>query len=81
MVPEHLQGRIFAVSDTFVSWAFGISFLCAGPMLSGIGIRETLLIAGGAGLLVAAFATRGAARPVERRCGAGPRAEACGREA
>ncbi len=59
VVPEHLQGRIFAVSDTFVSWAFGISFLCAGPMLSVIGIRETLLIAGGAGLLVATFATVG----------------------
>jgi MFS family permease len=59
VVPENLQGRIFAVSDTVVSWAFGISFLCAGPMLSGIGIRETLVIAGGAGLLVAAFATLG----------------------
>ena len=59
VVPENLQGRIFAVSDTVVSWAFGISFLCAGPLLSGIGIRETLLIAGGAGLLVAAFAALG----------------------
>jgi MFS family permease len=59
VVPENLQGRIFAVSDTVVSWAFGISFLCAGPMLSGIGIRENLLIAGAAGLLVAAFAALG----------------------
>lgn len=59
VVPEGLQGRIFAVSDTVVSWAFGVSFICAGPMLSAIGVRETLLIAGAAGLVVAALATFG----------------------
>lgn len=59
VVPERLQGRIFAVSDTVVSWAFGVSFLCAGPMLSEIGVRETVLIAGAAAVVVAAFATFG----------------------
>jgi MFS family permease len=59
VVPEGLQGRIFAVSDTAVSWAFGISFLCAGPLLSTIGVRETILIAGAAGLLVAVLAMFG----------------------
>jgi MFS family permease len=59
IVPEGLQARIFAVSDTFVSWAFGISFLTAGPLLSQIGVRETLLIAGAAGLIVAVLATAG----------------------
>ncbi len=35
VVPENLQGRIFAVSDTVVSWAFAIAFLGAGPLLGG----------------------------------------------
>ena len=35
VVPEHLQGRVFAVSDTVVSWAFAIAFLGAGPLLDG----------------------------------------------
>ena len=59
VVPDGLQGRIFAVSDTAASWAFGISFVCAGPLLSAIGVRQTLLIAGAAGLAVAGFATVG----------------------
>jgi MFS family permease len=59
VVPEHLQGRIFAVSDTAASWAFGLAYLCAGPLLSGIGIRETLLLAGSAGVVVGALATFG----------------------
>jgi MFS family permease len=61
-VPEGLQGRIFAVSDTAVSWAFGISFLAAGPLLEALGIRETLLLAGAAGLVVAGLATLGLRR-------------------
>jgi MFS family permease len=56
-VPEGLHGRIFAVSDTAVSWAFGISFLTAGPLIDAIGVRETILVAGVAGLVVAGLAT------------------------
>jgi MFS family permease len=59
IVPDRLQGRIFAVSDTVVSWAFGISFVIAGPLISQIGVRATILIAGGAALVVAVFATLG----------------------
>lgn len=59
VVPDGLQGRIFAVSDTVVSWAFGLSYVAAGPLLSALGIRETLLIAGGTGLIVASLATLG----------------------
>jgi MFS family permease len=59
VVPDRLQGRIFAVSDTAVSWAFGVSFLCAGPLLSAIGVRATILLAGGAGIVVAALAAYG----------------------
>jgi MFS family permease len=59
VVPDGLQGRIFAVSDTAASWAFGLSFVGASPLISAVGVRETLVIAGAAGLLVAGFATLG----------------------
>ncbi|HEX3278395.1 MAG TPA: MFS transporter [Thermoleophilaceae bacterium] len=59
VVPDHLQGRMFAVSDTAASWAFGLSYLCAGPLISALGVRETILIAGGAALGVAVLATLG----------------------
>jgi MFS family permease len=59
LVPDKLQARVFAVSDTAVSWAFAIAFVAAGPMLTEIGVRGTLLIAGGAAVVVAGFATIG----------------------
>jgi MFS family permease len=59
VVPDNLQGRIFAVSDTAASWAFGLSYLCAGPLISALGVRETVLIAGGIALAVAGLATLG----------------------
>jgi MFS family permease len=59
VVPDGLQARIFAVSDTVVSWAFGISFVAAGPLIDAIGVRETILIAGTVGLVVAGLATLG----------------------
>jgi MFS family permease len=57
VVPDQLQGRMFAVSDTAASWAFGLSYLCAGPLLSAIGVRETILIAGAASIAIAGVAT------------------------
>jgi dTMP kinase len=59
VVPDNLQGRIFAVSDTVVSWAFAIAFVSAAPVLEALGVRETLLIGGGVALLFAAAATFG----------------------
>ena len=56
VVPDHLQGRMFAVSDTAASWAFGLSYVCAGPVLSAIGVRETILIAGAASIAIAGLA-------------------------
>jgi hypothetical protein len=47
---------MFAVSDTAASWAFGLSYLCAGPLLSAIGVRETILIAGAASIAIAGLA-------------------------
>jgi MFS family permease len=59
VVPENLQGRIFAVSDTVVSWAFAIAFLSAGPLLSAFGVRETILIGGAVALVFAGLAAFG----------------------
>jgi len=58
-VPENLQGRIFAVSDTVVSWAFGIAFVLAGGLISAFGVRETIVASGTVGLIVAVLATLG----------------------
>jgi MFS family permease len=51
VVPGDLQGRVFAVSDTVVSWAFGAAFLSAGGVISGVGSRETIILAGAGGLV------------------------------
>jgi MFS family permease len=59
VVPENLQGRIFAVSDTVVSWAFALAFVTAGPLLETLGIRETIVIGGGVALAFAAAAALG----------------------
>jgi MFS family permease len=56
VVPDNLQGRMFAVSDTAASWAFGLSYLCAGPVLSAIGVRETIVVAGAASIAIAGVA-------------------------
>jgi MFS family permease len=58
-VPEGLQARIFAVSDTVVSWAFGIAFVMAGLLVSELGVRETIVASGAAGLIAAVLATIG----------------------
>lgn len=55
-VDERLQGRVFAVSDALVSWGFAIAFTTAGGLISLIGTRELILVAGGCGLIVYAFA-------------------------
>jgi MFS family permease len=59
VVPEHLQGRIFAVSDTVVSWAFALAFVSAGPLLETLGVRETIVIGGGVALAFAVAAAFG----------------------
>jgi MFS family permease len=61
-VPETLQARIFAVSDTVVSWAFGIAFVMAGLLISELGVRETIVASGAAGLIAAVLATLGLRR-------------------
>jgi MFS family permease len=52
-VPEHLSGRVFGTKDALTAWAFGLSFLVAGALISVAGNR-TAILAAGAGILAAA---------------------------
>ncbi len=50
-VPDRLAGRIFGVKDALSAWAFGVAFVCAGGLITLIGVRELLITAGVGGLL------------------------------
>lgn len=49
-VPDRLAGRIFGVKDALSAWAFGLAFVCAGGLITLIGVRELLVAAGIGGL-------------------------------
>ncbi|MGH2715899.1 MAG: MFS transporter, partial [Thermoleophilaceae bacterium] len=49
-VPDRLAGRIFGVKDALSAWAFGLAFVCAGALITLIGVRELLVVAGIGGL-------------------------------
>jgi MFS family permease len=46
IVPERLLGRVFGIKDAALSGAFGIAFVTAGALVSLLGTRSLLLIAG-----------------------------------
>jgi MFS family permease len=50
-VPDRLAGRIFGVKDALSAWAFGLAFVCAGGLITLIGVRELLIAAGIGGLV------------------------------
>jgi predicted MFS family arabinose efflux permease len=52
VVPEGLLGRIFGIKDAVNSAAFSVSFLSAGLLVSLLGNRTLLAIAGAGGLVV-----------------------------
>jgi MFS family permease len=56
-VPGQLQGRAFAALDALGSWAFAIAFVAAGGLISAIGIRPLLGLAGAGTLVVWAVAS------------------------
>jgi dTMP kinase len=56
-VPGQLQGRAFAALDALGSWAFAIAFVAAGGLISAIGIRPLLGVAGAGTLAVWAVAS------------------------
>jgi MFS family permease len=45
-VPDRLAGRIFGMKDALSAWGFGVAFVCAGALISLIGVRELLVVAG-----------------------------------
>jgi MFS family permease len=51
-VPDRLAGRVFGIKDALSAWAFGSAFICAGALLSLIGVRE-LIVATGVGAVCA----------------------------
>jgi MFS family permease len=51
-VPDRLVGRIFGAKDALTAWAFGLAFLAGGGLVSALGARTPILIAGGAAVLV-----------------------------
>lgn len=42
--PETLHGRLFGLQKTCVSFAFAVSFLCSGALISGVGVRGAFLV-------------------------------------
>jgi MFS family permease len=81
-VPDRLSGRVFGVKDALTAWAFGIAFVAAGGLITLIGVRELIVVAGVGGLVVwlaSTVALRGLFEEVEEpeepsgdRLGAGP---------
>jgi hypothetical protein len=51
LVPDALSGRVFGVKDSLTAWAWALAFLAGPGLLSAIGTREVIAIAG-AGALV-----------------------------
>jgi MFS family permease len=45
-VPDRLAGRVFGIKDALSAWSFGSAFICAGALVSLIGVRELLVVAG-----------------------------------
>lgn len=45
-VPDRLAGRVFGIKDALSAWAFGTAFICAGGLITLIGTRELLVLAG-----------------------------------
>jgi MFS family permease len=52
IVPDNVLGRVFGINDASTSAAFGLAFLTAGALISLLGTRELLAVAGGGALLV-----------------------------
>ncbi|MEA2385857.1 MAG: hypothetical protein QOJ22_31 [Thermoleophilaceae bacterium] len=51
-VPDDLLGRVFGLKDASTAWGFGIAFVAGGALVSLLGTRELLVLAGVGSLLV-----------------------------
>ncbi len=52
LVPDRLTARIFGVKDALTAWAFALSFLAAGGLVSLFGARAVVISAGAAVIVV-----------------------------
>lgn len=52
VVPDQLTGRVFGLKDTLASWAFGTAFIGGSTVLSLVGTRAAVILAGAGILLV-----------------------------
>ncbi len=50
-VPDRLAGRIFGMKDALSAWGFGLAFVSAGALITLIGVRDLLIVAGIGALL------------------------------
>ena len=59
-IPERVHGRLFGLVDACDCWGFGLAVIAGGALVSALGGRATLAIAGGMLVVVgaAAFALR-----------------------
>ena len=57
IVPAGLLGRVFGIKDAVTSGAFGVAFVTAGALVSLLGTRELLAIAGAGAVAVWALAS------------------------
>ncbi len=44
--PETLHGRLFGLQKTCVSFAFALSFLASGALISGVGVQPAFFLMG-----------------------------------
>jgi MFS family permease len=66
MVPDRLLARIFGTKDALTAWAFGLAFLSAGAIISVIGVRSAIVVAGVGVLVVWAFSIAALRRATRR---------------
>jgi MFS family permease len=55
-VPDRLAGRVFGTKDGFTAWAFAVSFLVAGGLVTAFGARAVMITSGAGVLCVTALA-------------------------
>lgn len=83
-VPDRLAGRVFGMRDALSAWGFGLAFVSAGGLITLIGVRELLVVAGIGALLSWIVARRMLAsafnerEPLPAGSGSGAGADAAG---
>lgn len=65
-IPERVHGRLFGLLDSCDAWGFGLAVIAGGALVSALGGRATLAIAGGT-LLVVAMVSALVLRPAPLR--------------